>query len=191
MWRQGGGASPHFALAIGEVMLRVGQRHIAWSAYERAARLADRHGAEPEETLSHGQDPNHRRPDWQNDGLPPLSVEEVADLRPRFEAELAYGEGYQRAYQEFEDKQIAAGVPITDEHFFDSFNAGREPIASPVGNEEWYVWGPPAKLSDYTKQRMWAWGAFGAGSAALLMAVFLRWRDGRRARAALGSPRDR
>ena len=32
MWRQGGGANPHFALALGETMLRVGQRYIAWCA---------------------------------------------------------------------------------------------------------------------------------------------------------------
>ncbi len=39
MWRYGGGANPHFALALGEIMLRVGQRYIAWCAYERAANL--------------------------------------------------------------------------------------------------------------------------------------------------------
>ncbi|MEO2090529.1 MAG: hypothetical protein ABGY75_13675 [Gemmataceae bacterium] len=33
MWRQGGGPSPHFALCVGEVMLRVGQRRIAWTAF--------------------------------------------------------------------------------------------------------------------------------------------------------------
>ncbi len=42
MWRQGGGANPHFCLAIAETMLRVGQRHIAWAAYERASELAER-----------------------------------------------------------------------------------------------------------------------------------------------------
>src|SRR4051812_23035114 len=39
MWRYGGGANPHFSLALAETMLRVGQRHIAWSAYERTRRL--------------------------------------------------------------------------------------------------------------------------------------------------------
>ena len=34
MWRQGGGANPHFALALGETMLRVGQRYLAWDAFE-------------------------------------------------------------------------------------------------------------------------------------------------------------
>ena len=40
MWRLGGGANPHFALALGEIMMRVGQRRLAWCAYERAADLA-------------------------------------------------------------------------------------------------------------------------------------------------------
>src|SRR5262249_41575680 len=42
MWRLGGGANPHFALALGETMMRVGQRHLAWSAYQRAIREAKR-----------------------------------------------------------------------------------------------------------------------------------------------------
>src|SRR5204863_6066858 len=48
MWRLGGGANPHFALALGEVMMRVGQRYIAWSAYERTVRLADRFRGDPD-----------------------------------------------------------------------------------------------------------------------------------------------
>src|SRR6185369_7531658 len=41
MWRMGAGANPHFALALGETMLRVGQGYIAWTAYERAYLLKD------------------------------------------------------------------------------------------------------------------------------------------------------
>jgi hypothetical protein len=41
MWRQGGGASPHFCLFLGEAMMRVRQRQLAWAAYERAKQLAD------------------------------------------------------------------------------------------------------------------------------------------------------
>lgn len=189
MWRQGGGASPHFALAIGEVMLRVGQRHIAWSAFERASRLAERYWPDPalqqflrqhcrerqiqiEKSLSSPQN-DARRGDSLNIGTS-LSPEEIAYLRPRFEAELAYGEGYQRAYQEYEEKQIAAGVPITDEHFFDAFHAGREAIASPVGPEEQYVRVPNENKHKYVRGRVWAWGAFGAGLAAILAAALLR-----------------
>src|SRR5262249_22493562 len=47
MWRQGARADPHRALALGETRLRVGQRYIAWCAFERAARLADRFWPEP------------------------------------------------------------------------------------------------------------------------------------------------
>jgi hypothetical protein len=193
MWRQGGGASPHFALALGEVMLRVGQRHIAWSAFERAYRLANRYWPDPalqaflrdhcrkrqseiEESL-HTPPRNPRQ--WvSQDAQPLLSSEEVAELRPRFEAELAHGEGYQRAYQEYEEKRIATGASISDEHFFDAFHAGREPIASPVGPEEQFVWVPRQKMRAYAAERRWAWGMFGAGLAALLTAVLLRWRPG-------------
>ena len=47
MWRQGIGADPHFALCIGEIMLRVGQRHIAWAAFERASRLSEKFWPDP------------------------------------------------------------------------------------------------------------------------------------------------
>lgn len=204
MWRQGGGANPHFALAIGEVMLRVGQRHVAWAAFERAYRLADRYWPDPsiqeflrqhcrkrqgeiERTLTHAPPAGSRRTAWQNVS-PPLSPEEVADLRPRFEAELAHGEGYQRAYQEYEEKRLAAGVSITDEHFFDAFHAGREPIASAVGPEEQFAWVPRGKMSEYASQRRWAWGVFGAGLAALLVAGLQRWRSGRAIRTGQPSP---
>ena len=38
MWRLGGGANPHFALALGEIMMRVGQRYIAWCVTNERAR---------------------------------------------------------------------------------------------------------------------------------------------------------
>lgn len=197
MWRQGGGANPHFALALGEVMLRVGQRHVAWAAFERAHRMADRYWPDPplreflrdhcrkrqadvERTLAHPVPAEANRPAWQNVS-PPLSAAEVADLRPRFEAELAFGEGYQRAYQQYEEQRIAAGVPIDDPHFFDTFHAGREPVASPVGPEEWFVWVPRSRISEYAAGRRWAWGAFGAGLAAILAAGLIRWWAGRAA----------
>src|SRR5262249_13718506 len=47
LWQKHG-PDPHLALAIGGTMLRVGQRRIAWSAYERAKRLADGFGPTPE-----------------------------------------------------------------------------------------------------------------------------------------------
>ena len=105
----------------------------------------------------------------------PLDDEAV----PRFEAELAHGEAYQRAYQEFEEKQIAAGVPLDDPHFYDAFHAGREPIASPVGPEEWFAWVPRARMAEYAAERRRAWGFVGAGLAALAAAGAIRRHAGR------------
>ena len=204
IWRQGSGANPHFALALGETMLRVGQRYIAWAAYERAARMADRiwpdtairqflrdhcrkRQAQIEETLSSPVPLSDHPPGLQLS--PPPGPEAVAGLRPQFEAELAHGEGYQRAYQEYEAKKIAAGVPITDERFFDEFHSGREPIASPVGPEDSYAYVTQTNINQYAARAArpvgWAWGVFGAGLAAMATALLFRWKD-RRAAGRLG-----
>jgi hypothetical protein len=190
MWRQGGGANPHFCLAAGETMLRVGQRYIAWATFERASRMADKfwpdesvrqslrdhcreRQAQIEQTLAfRPAEPSHETP-WQQVSPPP-SPETVANLRSQFDRELALGEGYRKAYQEYEGEKIAAGVPITDEHFFDEFLAARDPIASPTGPEEWFVGVPSAKRNAYTATRHQAWGIFGAGLAASAVALLLR-----------------
>src|SRR5206468_441582 len=98
---------------------RVGQRFIAWEAFERASKLADRfwpgqverdalrdhclkRQARIEGTLMSGEE---------SPRVPGL----VADLRSQFESELAFGEAYQKAYQDFEAAKIAAGGSIEDE----------------------------------------------------------------------------
>jgi hypothetical protein len=185
IWRQVRGPDAHLALALGETMLRVGHRHLAWSAFERAQRLAEKQPAFPrdhcrarqkdlEESMTHTAGWTHYPP-WQR-ANPPVPAEDVAALRPRFEAELAHGEAYQRAYQEHEERQIAAGVALDDPHFYDAFHAGREPIASPVGPEEWFAWVSPTKLAEYQAERRRAWGLVGAGLAALAVAALLRRR---------------
>ena len=194
MWRQGGGANPHFALAVGETMLRVGQRYIAWAAYERAGRMADRYWPDPavqqalrehcrtrqariEETLPYQAPASPRRPARQHVSPPPAS-EVAAGLRSGFDAELSYGEGYRRAYQRYEATKIAAGVPIADADFFDEFLASRSPIASPIGPEEWFARVPPSRVAAYAARRGWAWGMFGAGLAAMGAALMTRRRAG-------------
>src|SRR5262249_44311051 len=134
IWRQETGADPHFALALGETMLRVRQRFIAWCAFERAALLADRFW--PDEDVRRASCEHCRKRQGEiekvlSDGLG--GRETVAQLRPTFEAELAYGQAHQQAYQEYEEQKIAAGVPIDDPTFYDDFHAGREPIASSPG----------------------------------------------------------
>jgi hypothetical protein len=129
MWRYGGGANPHFALALGEIMLRVGQRYVAWTAYERAAQLGEPLGPKFVEHC--------RKRQKVIEGQLPAS--EVADLRPKFEKELAFGQRYQKAYQDYEARRIREGASIDDPHFYDAFHAAQGPVASPVGEEDHYV----------------------------------------------------
>jgi hypothetical protein len=166
MWRLGGGANPHFALALGEIMLRVGQRYIAWCAYERAAGLADRAWPDAEiqrQFVEHCR----RRQQVIERQLPP---EEVKELRPRFEAELAYGRRYQRDYQEYEAERIRAGASLDDEHFYDDFHAAHGPIASPVGEEEKFV----AAKDEVMPFNNGPVAVFAAGVAACLGACLVR-----------------
>jgi hypothetical protein len=135
MWRLGGGANPHFALALGEIMIRVGQRSIAWCAFERAATMADRFWPDAEiqrKFVSHCR----KRQMVIEQQLP---EEDRFQLRPRFDVELAYGRRYQEAYQAYEAERIAEGASINHEHFYDAFFASHEPIASPVGDADLMV----------------------------------------------------
>jgi hypothetical protein len=134
MWRQGGGANPHFCLCIGEIMLRVGQRRIAWTAYERCKQLAGRYWPKPEIQQALRDHCASRQKEIEQT----LPADEVANLRPNFDEELAFGQRYQKEYQDFEAAKIAAGADIHDEHFFDEFHKSHKPIASPTGPEEWY-----------------------------------------------------
>jgi hypothetical protein len=135
MWRLGGGANPHFSLALSEIMLRVGQRRIAWCGYERTVLLANRYW--PDAEIQRKLTEHCRRRQALIEGQ--LSPAEAAKLRPRFEAELASGQRYQRSYQEYEAKQIAAGVSIEGEHFYDAFHADHKPIASPTGPADQFL----------------------------------------------------
>jgi hypothetical protein len=168
MWRLGSGANPHFALALGEIMLRVGQRYIAWCAYERAAAMADRVWPDADiqrEFVEHCR----RRQQIIEQQLAP---EEVNTLRPRFEAELAYGQRYQKDYQQYEAERIRAGKSLDDPHFYDDFNAAHEPIASPVGEEEKFV----AEKDQFMPVMPvnWPLAVFGAGICACIGAAVVR-----------------
>jgi hypothetical protein len=132
MWRLGGGANPHFALALGEIMMRVGQRHIAWCAFERAAQLAGRAWPDPEIQKKFVEHCRKRQVVIEQQ----LPDDERDQLRPRFEAELAFGKRYQQSYQAYEAERIKEGASIDDDHFYDAFFAEHDQIASPVGEED-------------------------------------------------------
>ena len=135
MWRLGGGASPHFALALGEIMMRVGQRYIAWCAYERAADLAPAASKDAEIVRRLVAHCRARQAVIEAR----LSPDEVAAMRPRYMKELAFGRRYQDDYQAYEARRVADGVSLDDAHFYDAFEAAQVPIASPVGPEDKYI----------------------------------------------------
>jgi hypothetical protein len=139
MWRYGGGANPHFALALGEIMLRVGQRYIAWTAYERAALLATQIGL-PGKYVEHCR---NRQAVIESQ----LPAEEVARLRPSFEQELAFGRAYQKDYQDYEARRIRDGASIDDPHFYDDFHKEHGSIASPIGEEDQFVVDRPVYIT--------------------------------------------
>jgi hypothetical protein len=174
MWREGGGANPHFALCLGETMLRVGQRYLAWAAFERASRLAD--DFSPDADLQQFLRDHCRKRQATIERQ--LSADDVAELRPRFDAELAYGEGYQRDYQQYEAEEIDRGQSIEDEYFHQKFLAGRPPIASPVGPEdELVVTNQMAEFSStITPGPRAAYGLLGAGIAGFGVALVMRRR---------------
>jgi hypothetical protein len=130
MWRLGGGANPHFALALGEIMLRVNQRRLAWAAFERAIREAPRLPAD--ETVR-GKFIEHCRSRQESLGL---REEDTKHLEAEFEEELRVGLDYQSAYQKYEEEQIAAGADLFDAHFYDGFDARHGSIATPVGTAD-------------------------------------------------------
>jgi len=192
MWRQSGAASPHMALALAETMLRVGQRYIAWAAFERTARLADRVSPEPsvvkslrehcrkrqeqiETTLRFSKSKPEYEDRWHRVSPPP-PAEVVDGLRAQFDAELAHGERYQRAYQEYEASRIASGVSIDDPHFMEPFLALHPPIASSSGPEEWYASVDPADFDRQLSNDSMARSLLGAGIAALAAALVMRVR---------------
>src|SRR5262249_5424798 len=81
-----------------------------------------------------------------------------------------------RLHQRQRIAEARAGVPMTDEHFFDAFHAGREPIASTPGPEEWLAVVPDQESMECAIRRGLACGTLGAGLAAMVMALLSRWR---------------
>lgn len=155
MWRLGSGANPYFALAFGEIMLRVGQRYIAWTAFERAAQMAG--GIWPDAKIQEGI-LNHCRNRQRQ--IESQLVDDIPAMRARFEKELAFGQRYQREYQEYEAAQIAKGVSIDDPRFYDNFDfeaRNKQSIATPPGEEE------------FTERRVYHLNSWSNAPAAVLL----------------------
>ncbi|MBO0700195.1 MAG: hypothetical protein J2P46_17480, partial [Zavarzinella sp.] len=166
-WRQGSGPNPHFALCLGEIMLRVGQRYLAWTCYERASRVAEHFWPTPELQQFLREHCQRRQAAIERS----LPAAEVAGLRPKFESELAFGEAYQRDYQAYEQEKIQAGADLNDAHFFDEYFASRPPIASKVGPEEWYAGTTGPGRMTAQLRAFCEWGMLTGGAVVLLLAV--------------------
>ena len=54
-------------------------------------------------------------------------------------AELAHGQRYQKAYQDYEAQRIREAVSLDDPHFYDPFFEEHGQIASPVGRADTFV----------------------------------------------------
>ncbi len=170
-WRQGSGPNPHFAMCLGEIMLRVGQRYLAWSCFERATRMSEQFWptAALQEFLR-----THCR-ERQQSIEKSLPESETAMLRPNFDREFAFGLKYQQEYQAFAEQQIQAGKNLNDRHFFEEFHASHPPIASKVGPEEWYAGERSTSATEATMKGFFSWGPFTGGACLLLSSLLMNW----------------
>jgi hypothetical protein len=167
MWRLGGGPNPFFAVALGEVMIRVGQNYNAWNAFERAYLLGDAVG--PESISVKFKEHCRARQAVIEEKLP---EEERRQLRPSFNIHLQKGLAYQKAYQEYEARRIKEGDSLDDPHFYDAFDAEHGSIASAVGDEDRFF------PEDFTDEKFsMGMMLLGAGIAAFLGVLLVRFRD--------------
>ncbi len=132
MWRMGSGANPHFALSLGEIMLRVGQRYIAWTAFERAYRMKEHFWPDANIQERFGKHCRARQ-NLIEKSQPGVNWQSVL---AKFDGELALGKKYQNDYMDHEAQQIAAGKRTDDPAFYDDFHKSHDAIATPVGDED-------------------------------------------------------
>jgi len=133
MWRLGGGPNPHFALALGEIMLRVGQRHIAWEAYERALRMKNQFWPDPavrRKWVAHCRQRQHHIEAT-------FSRKRVTEMKRTFNAERRHARSWQQAYRAFERERLRNGHDLTDPSFHDPFFEKHGPISTEPGRADW------------------------------------------------------
>jgi hypothetical protein len=139
MWTLGGGPSPQFARTLAITMQALGQNAIAWNAYERAVELADHFWPDANVRAKMIDQCRTMQAQLANDESPNDADAWQLKMRDIHERELAWGLAYQKAYQDYEAGQIAAGVPLDHPDFYAAFFEGRSPIASPPGLADDFV----------------------------------------------------
>ena len=150
MWMLGGGPNPHFALALGGTMERLGQRQLAYAAYSRAIAMGERFSPDPalrDYLVEHcearrlaitGELGSHFR----TKGNP---IEPDA-LEAGFQRELARGLAYQGAQAEFEAAAIRAGSDVTSRDFLNELRASQGSLATRPGREDAFALKPRGGL---------------------------------------------
>jgi hypothetical protein len=176
MWRLGGGANPHFALALAGLMERVDQPLLAWTCYARAAELAERFWPDPAIQAGLLEHCHYRQLN-----LAARIGRPMESLRADFVARLAGGKARMQAYEEEEARRIAGGsfkesLPFDMEQatrangershaFQDSINVPLEEL-SPLA---------PARLVSLLPH-----GILGAGVFVFLASLVREWRPVRK-----------
>ena len=112
------------------------QLAIAWNAYERAIEMEDQFWPDPAVCAKFVDLCKRRQDGIAQMEFPSDPATWQQRMRQAHRDELAWGQSYQKAYQDYEAKQIAAGVPLSDPKFYGAFFAGRPPIASDVGDSD-------------------------------------------------------
>ena len=133
MWTMGSGPNPHFALALGRIMENVAQNNIAWNAYQRAIELQESFWPDACVRSAMVQYCTSRQTSIAKRESPENLDGWQATMRQQHQDELAFGIGYQKAYQDYEAQQIAAGVSLDAPNFYAAFFKTHAPIASNPG----------------------------------------------------------
>ena len=138
MWTLGGGANPHFALALGGILERVGEAELAWKAYERAVQMLDRFW--PRQEIRDGLFAHCRtRQRHLMQRLAQERGESHRALRDEVTAELERGTEFQKKLAQFEAKRIAEGLSLDNPDFYVPFYEEHGSVASPVTDRDYIV----------------------------------------------------
>jgi hypothetical protein len=139
MWMLGGGPNPHFSLALGELMARVGEPDLAWKAFERTRRMSA--GFWSDKNICEAIDKHciKRQDELVGEGG-------YGKLMREFDENLAKGTAYQTAQAEFEAARIQEGIALDDPKFYMPFFAKEGRISSKLGSAD-YVKTPAWRFS--------------------------------------------
>lgn len=126
MWMLGGGPNPHFSLALGEIMARVGEPEPAWKAFMRTRKMSSGFWSDPKICEAIDKHCQKRQ-------LEMVSELSFDRLTKEFDENLAKGLAYQKAQADFEAARIQEGIALDDPQFYMPFFSKEGRISSKLG----------------------------------------------------------